>query len=59
MNYNEMHNLVEMLRGEINRMCITDDMKELDNLRLCADLDISKLFDMNVQRLEAKKHEIE
>lgn len=59
MNYNEMHNLVEMLRGEINRMCITDEMKELDNLRLFADLNISKLFDMNVQRLEEEKHEIE
>lgn len=59
MNYNEMYNLVDMLRGEINRMCITDDMKELDNLRLCADLNISKLFDMNVQRLEEEKHETE
>jgi len=58
-NYNEMYNLVDMLRGEINRMCITDDMKELDNLRLCADLNISKLFDMNVQRLEEEKHETE
>lgn len=59
MNRNEMYNLVEMLRGEVNRMCITDEMKELDNLRLCADLNISKLFDMNVQRLEEEKHETE
>ena len=30
-NYNELQNELDMLKGNINRLCISDSVEELDN----------------------------
>ena len=39
----EMFNLTDTIQGEINRMCITDDLNELDSMTLHARNNITRL----------------
>ena len=52
-----MFNLVDMLKGEINRMCVTDDLAELDSMALHARKNIEKLQNMRYADLRGKKNE--
>ena len=41
-----MFNLTDTIQGEINRMCVTKDLAELDTMALHARENIKKLQDM-------------
>ena len=34
---NKVYNLEDMLQGNVNRMCVTHDMKELNDMRAWAE----------------------
>jgi len=42
----KMMNLADMIEGEINRMCVTKDLSELDTMALYARKNIEKLQNM-------------
>ena len=48
----ELYNECDMLEGNINRMCVTDNFKELSDMRYFALLRIMKIYDFNFRRLE-------
>lgn len=52
-----MFNLVDMLKGEINRMCVTDDLAELDSMALHARKNIEKLQNMRYADLRGQKND--
>ena len=41
----------DMLKGNINRMCVTDDIDELNSMVKYAMKRIQKIFDVNLERL--------
>ena len=43
---------IDMLRGNINRMCVTDDYEELYDMAIWAIRRICTLHDLNKKRLE-------
>lgn len=53
--HQEMMILADMIQGEINRMCVTDDMIELNNMSLYARNNIGKLRDMREADLAERK----
>lgn len=53
--HQEMMILADMIQGEINRMCVTDDMIELNNMSLYARNNIGKLRDMREADLQKGK----
>lgn len=40
-----------MLKGNINRMCVTDDPQELYSMQRCAKKFIDQIAETNIQRL--------
>lgn len=46
MQNKELLNLADMIQGEINRMCVTDDINELYNMAMYARKNINKLCAM-------------
>ena len=58
-NYKSIQLLADTIRGEINRMCVTDDMGELDDMFMYAIENIVSLHRMKGNDLrEARyKHE--
>lgn len=42
----EIMNLADTIKGEINRMCVTDELTELDSMHLHAKNNINKLAKM-------------
>lgn len=50
--WNEVDETVRMLRGNINRMCLTDDMKELECMYKWANDRLKMLYLLNKERLE-------
>ena len=42
----EMYNLADMIQGEINRMCVTEDLTELDSMTLHARNNIIRLQEL-------------
>ena len=50
-NYNELNNEINMLDGNINRMCLVDNMKELDYMYQFALLRIKKIYEYNLNRV--------
>ena len=42
----EILNLADMIHGEINRMCVTKDLSELDSMALYAKKNLEKLSKM-------------
>ena len=48
-------NLVDTLKGEINRMCVTDDLLELESMALCATLNLERLLDIRLSELRQKE----
>lgn len=55
--HQEMMILADMIQGEINRMCVTDDIIELNNMSLYARNNIGKLRDMREADLAERKEE--
>ena len=48
---NKVYNLEDMLQGNVNRMCVTHDMKELNDMRAWAENRIAEIFEMNYARI--------
>ena len=46
---------IDMLRGNINRMCVTHDLKELNIMYYWANKRLFSIFDMNLERLKEVK----
>lgn len=44
----------DMLEGNINRMCITNDIAELAKMKEFALMRINKIYDINVERILSK-----
>lgn len=57
-NYDEMHNEVNMLNGNINRMCITSDKYELYRMYEFAIKRVEAVYEYNLNRLEQKENEV-
>lgn len=49
--HKETMNSVDMLKGSINRMCVTDDMHELRERYTSAMLGLTELYNVNLQKL--------
>ena len=45
----------DMLKGNICRMCVTDDLEELNSMAIFAMKRIQKIFDINLARLTEEK----
>ncbi len=52
--HRETMNSVDMLKGLINRMCVTDDMDELIDLFTSAILDLVVLYTVNRKKLKER-----
>lgn len=48
----KLQNIIDMLRGNINRMCVTNDKEELEEMRYYAKRKIDMIADINKKRLE-------
>ena len=46
----ELNNEIDMLKGNINRMCVTDDISELSKMYQVAQKRIDKIHSMNLDR---------
>lgn len=51
-NYLFIRNEIDMLQGNINRMAVTDDEKELKIMREYAELRIKRIFQLRARELE-------
>lgn len=49
--HRETMNSVDMLKGSINRMCVTDDLNELRERFTSAMLSLADLYNVNHQKL--------
>ena len=47
-----MMNLADTIKGEINRMCVTNDLSELDTMYYHAKINIKKLWGMRYQEMK-------
>lgn len=47
-----LKNELDMLQGNINRMCVTDDEEELLSMQEWAKMRIDTIYSLNKQRLE-------
>lgn len=59
MTQQELNNEVDMLEGNINRMCVTKDIKELCNMIEYARLRIERIYQHNKERLLGKDEQNE
>lgn len=50
-----IHNEKDMLNGNINRMCVTDDWRELLEMRDFAIRRIKHIYQVNYERLTGKE----
>lgn len=48
---NIVDELKDFLSEHINRMCVTDDVEELNNMRKWSNYCVEKIFDFNYKRL--------
>lgn len=49
--YNEQRNLRDMIDGELNRIAVTDDLKEIDKMVDCLQLNILRYSQMHRNRI--------
>ena len=56
---NEVMDLADTLKGEINRMCVTKDVLELEFMALCATMNLEKLLDIRLKELKQKEKDDE
>ena len=53
----EICNLADMIKGEINRMCVTDDLAELDNMAFYAMKNIERLQSIRYEKMQSERKE--
>ena len=51
-NINELRIERDMIEGNMNRMCVTDDMDELEDMFAVAELRLKRMFYYNKRRIE-------
>lgn len=52
--HRETMNSVDMLKGSINRMCVTDDMNELRHCLMCSMCMLSELYVVEREKLKER-----
>lgn len=52
--HRETMNSVDMLKGSINRMCVTDDMDELRHCLMCSMCSLSELYVVEREKLKER-----
>lgn len=53
----EQNNLINMIRGSINRICVTDDCKEIAVMIASVNLNLSKLAQSSILRIRSENDE--
>lgn len=53
-NKQELYSQRELLNGNLNRMCVTDDMDELEDMLVFAEFRMKQIFFYNKRRIESK-----
>lgn len=51
----ELRNEIDMLQGNINRMCVTDDVQELFSMHCYAEDRLRRIFKINYKKLLDRK----
>ena len=51
MTRQELYDEIGMLNGNVNRMCVTDSIDELNSMKEWAEKRIQKLFKSNLSRI--------
>ena len=51
----ERRNLIDMITGSINRICVTDDCKEIAVMIASVNLNLSKLAQSSILRIREEK----
>lgn len=51
MTRQELYDEIGMLNGNVNRMCVTDIIDELNSMKEWAEKRIKKLFESNLSRI--------
>ncbi len=51
MTRQELYDEIGMLNGNVNRMCVTDSIDELNSMKEWAEKRIKKLFESNLSRI--------
>lgn len=51
----QIDNITDMIRGEINRMCVTDNLAELDAMHTYSVKNLEKLHELMYQRWKERK----
>ena len=54
MNMQKVYNEVDMLKGNINRMCVTDDKEELFKMYDFACLRLNRIYELNNEKLRER-----
>lgn len=54
MTRQELYNEIGMLNGNVNRMCVTDDVKELESMKDWAVKRIQTIYEENLSRINNK-----
>ena len=57
MNMQKVYNEMDMLKGNINRMCVTDDQEELFKMYAFACLRLNKIYNLNSEKLRERYSE--
>ena len=53
----ELLNLADIIQGEINRICVTNDIKELSDMTIYVERNIHKLYSIRYKDLTEKQEE--
>ena len=53
-NLNELRTERVMIEGNMNRMCVTDDIDELEDMLLVVELRLKRMFFYNKRRIESE-----
>lgn len=55
MEIDNIYGEVDMLKGNINRMCVTDDVEELNRMYLIANKRLSVIYTFNYKKIDDRK----
>lgn len=58
MQSNKLLNLADTIKGEINRMCVTDDVSELFSMSIHAEQNICKLCSMRYEDFKKRQEKL-
>lgn len=56
-SYNELTYEIDMLRGNINRICVTDNVEEIERMYKFAKLRLDEIYNYNLSRINKLKGE--